>query len=290
VSSALAAERPRGLRLGGAWTLPPLLLVGALFFYPLALIAGQSVHTDAGALSLAGFSGVMSTSLFVSALWHTIEIAVLATAGCVLLGFVMALVLTFVPIPGGRIIARTIDTVIALPTFLVALALTFLYGSAGLLNGAAMHLTGASEPPIDFLYSTAGVVLAEVTVYTPFLMRPLLAAFSLIETAQIEVASSLGAGAWRIIHRVILPAALPALLAGGSLCLLLTVNEFGVVFFIGAKGVITLPLLIYDKAIQEFDYPAACAIAVVNVAVSLALFALYRTFLARFGRHERTGG
>jgi 2-aminoethylphosphonate transport system permease protein len=290
VSTTLAAARPRGLRLGGAWTLPPLLLIGALFFYPLALIAGQSVHTDAGALSLASFAGVMRTSLFINAVWHTVEIAVLATAGCVLLGFVMALVLTFVPIPGGRVLARTIDTVIALPTFLVALALTFLYGSAGLLNGAAMHLTGASEPPIDFLYSTTGVVLAEVTVYTPFLMRPLLAAFSLIETAQIEVASSLGAGAWRIIHRVILPAALPALLAGGSLCLLLTVNEFGVVFFIGAKGVITLPLLVYDKAIQEFDYPAACAIAVVNVAVSLALFALYRTFLARFSRHERTGG
>ena len=31
-------------------------------------------------------------------------------------------------------------------------------------------------------------MLAEVTVYTPFVMRPLLAAFSLIETAQIEVA------------------------------------------------------------------------------------------------------
>ena len=42
--------------------------------------------------------------------------------------------------------------------------------------------------------------------------------------------------------------------------------------FIGAKGVITLPLLVYDKAIQEFDYHAACVIAVVNVGLSLGLF------------------
>ncbi len=76
---------------------------------------------------------------------------------------------------------------------------------------------------------------------------------------------------------------MPALLAGGSLCLLLTVNEFGIVLFIGAKGVITLPLLIYDKAIQEFDYPTACVIAVINIALSLALFALYRHVLARLG-------
>ncbi len=53
--------------------------------------------------------------------------------------------------------------------------------------------------------------------------------------------------------------------------------------FIGAKGVITLPLLIYDKAIQESDYQSACVIAMVNVALSLALFGLYRLAARRLG-------
>ena len=139
-----------------------------------------------------------------------------------------------------------------------------------MLNAALMQARSTcAVPPVDFLYSAWGVVLAEVTVYTPFVLRPLLAAFSLLDPAQIEVASILGARPCRIVRQVILPAALPALLAGGSLCLLLTVNEFGIVLFIGAKGVITLPLLIYDKAIQESDYQAACIIAVVNIALSL---------------------
>jgi 2-aminoethylphosphonate transport system permease protein len=47
--------------------------------------------------------------------------------------------------------------------------------------------------------------------------------------------------------------------------------------------VITLPLLIYDKAIQESDYQTACIIAVVNVVLSLALFGLYRSVARRFG-------
>ena len=230
--------------------MPPLLVVAALFFYPLALIAAQSLTDQSGRLSLATYVEVLGGPLFANALLHTIEIALSATAGCILLGFTLALILSFVPFPGARGVSRLIDTVIALPTFLVALAFTFIYGSAGLLNNALMQALQSSAPPVDFLYSPAGVVLAEVTVYTPFIMRPLLAAFSLIETAQIEVASSLGAGSWRIVRQVILPAAMPALLAGGSLCLLLTVNEFGIVFFIGAKGVITLPLLIYDKAIS----------------------------------------
>ncbi len=284
--SATAANTARPAKLpglGAAWVLPPLLLIGALFFYPLSLIVLQSFTGDDGVRSLAAYGAVLTGPLFVNALWHTIEIAVGATAGCLLLGFVMALLLTFVPFPGGRFIARLIDTFIALPTFLVALAFTFIYGSAGMLNMGLMGITGATEPPVDFLYSVWGVILAEVTVYTPFVIRPLLAAMGLIEVAQIEVASSLGAGAWRIIRQVILPATMPALLAGGSLCLLLTVNEFGVVFFIGAKGVITLPLLVYSKAIEESDYTTACVIAVVNVALSLALYAMYRTLISRFG-------
>jgi 2-aminoethylphosphonate transport system permease protein len=285
-SAALPASGPsaRSANSGaGLWIVPPLLILAGSFFYPLTLVLGEAVLSEAGTLTLQHFGAVFRSGLFQSAVLHTIEIALAASAGCLLLGTILALILTFVPFPGARVLARLIDTFIALPTFLVALAFTFVYGSAGLLNASLMEILGLPLPPLDFLYSAAGVILAEVTVYTPFILRPLLAAFSLIESAQIEVAASLGAGPWRIIRQVILPAALPALLAGGSLCLLLTVNEFGIVLFIGAKGVITLPLLIYDKAIQEFDYTSACVIAVVNIALSLSLYSLYRFVVGRFG-------
>jgi 2-aminoethylphosphonate transport system permease protein len=275
--------RPVPFDAGALWIAPPLLMLGILFFYPLSLIIQQSLTGDDKLFSLANYAMVLASAQFKGALLHTIAIALAASAGCIVLGFTLALILSFVPFPGARALARLIDTFIALPTFLVALAFTFIYGSAGILNMSIMNLTGVPLPPIDFLYSPWGVILAEVTVYTPFVMRPLLAAFSLIETSQIEVASSLGASPWRIIRQIILPAALPALLAGGSLCLLLTVNEFGIVLFIGAKGVITLPLLVYDKAIQEFDYTTACVIAVVNIALSLALYSLYRFTVAQAG-------
>ncbi len=284
MSEAVLARPARPIRVGpAAWTVPPLLLLAALFFYPLSLIVQQAFTGTSGAFSAAGFARVLTTPLFAGALLHTMQIACAATAGCLVLGFGLALVLAFVPFPGAVTVARSIDTVIALPTFLVALAFTFIYGSAGLVNGALVHILQTQEPPLDFLYSRWGVVLAEVTVYTPFVMRPLLAAFSTIDPAQIEVASSLGASAQRIVREIIFPAALPALLAGGSLCLLLTVNEFGIVLFIGAKDVVTLPLLIYDKAIQEFDYGTACVIAVVNMTLSLLLYAVYRTVVGRIG-------
>ena len=275
----VADERPAV----NVWIAPPLLILATLFLFPLALIVRQALGGDAQPLSLAKFASVVASGEFHHAVRNTLTIALSATAGCLVLGFTLSVLIAFTPFPGSRVLARLIDTFIALPTFLVALAFTFIYGSAGMLNESLKSLLNLELPPVDFLYSQWGVILSEVTVYTPFVMRPLLAAFSLIEPAQIEVAASLGARSMRIVSRIIFPAALPALIAGGSLCLLLTVNEFGIVLFIGAKDVITLPLLIYDKAIQQFDYTTACVIAVVNVALSIALYSLYRFVVAYFG-------
>src|ERR1043166_7099619 len=210
-AAAVAAPRPAQVRsLRSLWIAPPLLVLAILFFYPLALIVGQAFNGDEHVFSLSYIGSVLGSVQFQSAFLHTIQISMAATAGCVALGFTLALILSFVPFPGARAVARLVDTFIALPTFLAALAFTFIYGSAGILNMSLMELTGAKLPPVNFLYSAWGVIFAEVTVYTPFIMRPLLAAFSLIEISQIEVASSLGAGPWRIICQVILPAALPA--------------------------------------------------------------------------------
>jgi 2-aminoethylphosphonate transport system permease protein len=283
LAPAQATPAPRFRAPAIAWVVPPLLALAVIFFYPFALIVAQGAAGTANGPAFGVYGRVVSSSLFQSALWHTVEIAIGSSLGCLALGLTLALSLSFAPFPGAQSAARLIDAFIALPTFLMTLAFTFIYGSAGLLNGWLQQTIGLESPPVDFLYSIWGVVLAEVTVYTPFVLRPLLAAFSQLDQSQIEVALSLGARPWRVTREVILPAAIPALLAGGSLCLLLTVNEFGIVLFIGAKGVITLPLLVYGKAIQEGDYTAACAIATINVVLSVCLYTLYRVTLARLG-------
>jgi 2-aminoethylphosphonate transport system permease protein len=248
----------------GAWLLPPLVVLLGFFCYPLVLVAKQSLTSNAGVFGFAAWADVLDSAEFLDAAWRTVTIALGVTAGCVLLGTFLALVVAFVPFPGARVLSRLVDTVLAFPSFLIALAFTFLYGSAGVFG------TGG------FLYSQWGVLLAEITFYTPFVMRPALAAFSQVSSAQMEVAASLGARPGRVLWRVVLPEALPALASGACLTMLLAMNEFGIVLFIGAKDVITLPMLVYTKGIVTFDFPGACVVAVVNVVLSLALYGVYR--------------
>ncbi|MEU6878544.1 2-aminoethylphosphonate ABC transporter permease subunit [Streptomyces sp. NPDC046712] len=260
------------------WALPPVAVLALVFLYPLALVVQESLAPGA-------YAEVFSSAAFREALGTTVWLAVGATVGCLVLGFVLALVIAFVPFPGGKAVSKFIDVFLSFPSFLITLALLFLYGTVGMANGVWTDLTGAESGsgPFQFLTTPWGVLLAEITYFTPFVMRPLLAAFSQMETAQLEVASSLGAKPLRIVRRVILPEALPALAAGGSLVLVMCLNEFGIVLFTGAKGVTTLPMLVYGKAILESDYAAACVVAVVNVAISVGLYGLYRVVSKRVG-------
>ncbi|MFC9079275.1 2-aminoethylphosphonate ABC transporter permease subunit [Streptomyces sp. NPDC057062] len=265
------------------WALPPALLLAAAFLYPLALVVRQSFRPDTGGTSLQPYTDVLGSVAFREALWTTVWLALAATACCLVLGFFLALVIAFVPFPGAKAVARFVDVFLSFPSFLITLALLFLYGTVGMANGLWTEVTGAASGPFRFLTTPWGVLLAEVTYFTPFVMRPLLAAFSQLDTAQVEVAASLGARPGRIVGRVVLPEALPALAAGGGLVLVLCLNEFGIVLFTGAKGVTTLPMLVYSKAILESDYPGACVVAVVNVLVSVGLYGLYRVVSRRAG-------
>lgn len=249
------------------WVLPPLLVVLPVAVYPLLRVFGESATPGK-------WAEVLGSGQFRDALWRTVAIAASSTLGALVLGTFLAVVLAFVSFPGSGLVGRLIDTILALPSFLITLAFTFLYGSAGVLNAAL-------GTEVNFLYTPAGVIAAEITFFTPFVVRPLLAAFALLPRAQLDVAASLGASPLRVLRSVVLPEAWPALMAGGSLVLLLTLNEFGIVLFTGAKGVITLPVLIYTRGIVTFDLPGAAVIATVQVVLSLGLYIAYRMIFAR---------
>ncbi|MEC3954362.1 2-aminoethylphosphonate ABC transporter permease subunit [Nocardia sp. CDC153] len=280
-----APEAPEAREAGRSWrpvlwTLPPVLMVIGMAVYPIVRVLSESTKTKSGR-GVQTWSNVLQEESFRNALWRTVMIAVGSTLGCLVLGTFLAIVLAFVPFPGSQVVGRLIDSVLTLPSFLVTLAFTFLYGTAGAVNALIHQITGGDQPAVNFLSTQWGVILAEVTFFTPFVVRPLLAAFAQLPREQLDVASSLGASPWRVLRQVVMPEAWPALAAGGSLTLLLTLNEFGIVLFTGAKGVLTLPALIYTRGIVTFDLPGAAVLASVQVLLSLSLYLGYRLLFAR---------
>jgi sulfate transport system permease protein len=88
-----------------------------------------------------------------------------------------------------------------------------------------------------------------------------------------EAAATLGASRFRTLRRIILPTLLPPLLTGFALALARAVGEYGSVIFIAGNIPFVseiAPLLIVVK-LQEFNYPAATAVATLMLLISFAL-------------------
>ena len=92
-----------------------------------------------------------------------------------------------------------------------------------------------------------------------------------------EAASSLGAGRWLTVRRVVFPALFPGLLTGFALAFARAVGEYGSVIFIAGNMPMVseiTPLMIITK-LEQYDYTGATAIAVVMLVASfLLLFAI----------------
>ncbi|MEM5371485.1 2-aminoethylphosphonate ABC transporter permease subunit [Paraburkholderia azotifigens] len=271
-----AAAKRRRERLS-QWHLLFLLVVvlGPLVIYPLIRLVllsltgahGLTFHAYSTFFQNPETSGVIGTTLWI----------LFASAGLAsILGVALASLLFFKPFPGARLVTRFLELFVAFPSFLVAFTLIFLYGSQGSVSIGLQRLFHLEAPPLDFLFGIGGVILAEVVFYAPFVVRPTLASFALLDMRLIEAARSLGASGWMVAFRVILPLAWPGIAAGTILCFLLTLNEFGILLVLGSAHLITLPVAIYSSATVDLDLPAAAAGAVVMLAMSLSLYALYR--------------
>ncbi len=283
-TAAAHAAAARRRERAAQWHLVFLIVVvlGPLVIYPLVRLLLLSL-TGAHGLSFAAYAaffgnpetqGVIGTTLWI----------LFASAGLAsLLGVALASILFFKPFPGAKLITRFLELFVAFPSFLVAFTLIFLYGSQGSVSIGLQRLFHLDAPPLNFLFGIGGVILAEVVFYAPFVVRPTLASFATLDMRLVEAAKSLGANGWMVASRVILPIAWPGIAAGTILCFLLTLNEFGILLVLGSAHLITLPVAIYSSATVDLDLPTAAAGAVVMLAMSLSLYALYRRVNRRKG-------
>ncbi|MDR2852143.1 MAG: 2-aminoethylphosphonate ABC transporter permease subunit [Burkholderiaceae bacterium] len=257
-----------------------VFVLAPLALYPLARLILLSV-SDAHGWSLAPYRAFFGHPETWPVLGTTLWILAASAGSASALGVLLASLLFFRPFPGAALLTRFLELYVTFPSFLVAFTLIFLYGSQGSISIALQQLFQLDAPPLDFLFGTGGVVLAQTVFYAPFVVRPTLAAYATLDPRLTEAARSLGANGWRLAWRVIFPLAWPSIAAGIVLCFLLTLNEFGILLVLGSVQVVTLPVAIYTSATVDLDLPAAAAGAAMMLALSLTLYALYRVMNRR---------
>lgn len=242
------------LRLGVPRWIVVVAALGALFILlPLAAMVAQ--------VDWAGFVPLITSPASVDALLLSLRTSLTATAGCLVLGVPMAIVLARVPFRGRRIVRAIVLLPLVLPPVVGGLALLALYGRRGLLGGTA-----------DVAFTTTAVVIAQTFVALPFLVLSLEGALRSAGERYEAVAATLGASPSAVLLRVTLPLVAPAIVSGSILSFARALGEFGATLtFAGSlQGVTrTLPLEIYLQ--RELNPDAAVALSLVLIAVAVVV-------------------
>jgi len=265
-----------------------LLVFGPFILYPLGGLFLLSVRTKSG-VSIDPYLRFFSDPTSLEVIRTSLAIVLASAAVATVVGVALAALLFYLPFRGSAMLVRLMELFVAFPSFLVAFTLIFLYGTQGSVNVFLVETFHLSHAPIDFLYGFGGIVFAEVIYYTPFVVRPTLTALTLIDERVVEAARSLGASPALVARKVVLPMALPGIVAGSILCFLFIMNEFGILLVLGSAKLITLPLSIYSAATVDLDLQAAATQAAVMLVASLSVFIVYRR-VTRAGTRSHARG
>jgi sulfate transport system permease protein len=194
----------------------------------------------------------------------------------------LAWILVRYEFPGRRLLDALIDLPFALPTAVAGIALTALFAPNGWF-GAALATLG-----VKIAYTQWGIAIAMAFTSLPFVVRTVQPVLEDVRPEVEEAAASLGASDWQIFRKVIFPTILPAFIAGCTLAFARCLGEFGAVIFIAGN----LPeqteiaaLLIFIR-LEEYDYPAAAAIASTVLVAALIVLLLANWLQARSQRHN----
>jgi len=200
------------------------------------------------------------------ALWLSLRCTAAALAIIVAVGTPAAYLLATRAFRGKALAVTLIELPLVLPPAVAGIALLASVGPSGLLGGAI------DAAGIQLSLATAGVVVALTFVASPFYVRQAMAAFVSVDRTLLDASRTLGVSEARGFARVMIPTAMPGLVAGGALALGRALGEFGAtLMFAGSfRGITqTAPLAIYDTYATDFD--SALALSAVLVAVSGAI-------------------
>ncbi|MGE8499703.1 MAG: sulfate ABC transporter permease subunit CysT [Pseudomonas sp.] len=215
----------------------------------------------------------------------TISGAFYSTIIAVLIGLLIAWIITRYDFPGRRLVDALVDLPFALPTSVAGLTLATLLVPNGWL-GQYFDMFG-----IKIAYAYPGLLIAMVFTSLPFVVRTVQPVLQSLGNEYEEAAGTLGANKLQIFFYVVLPSLAPALITGASQSFIRSLGEFGAVIMIAGNipfKTEVSSLMIFVR-LQEFNYPAAAAIASVILLASLFLLFGLQILQGRLFKWQRQG-
>ena len=283
----------RGVMKGDAFVVSAIsllvFLVAVFVFYPISSMFAGSVQDFDGSFNPDGFirnmqdPGIWSLNCVIGGArcgvaWRTLWLAIMTGLGSTLLGLAFALVATRTRFPYKKGLRLLTILPIITPPFVIGLALTLLFGRAGVITQGLSDLFGVE--PGRWLYGLTGIWIAQVLSFTPIAFLVLIGVVEGVSPSMEEASTTLRADRWRTFRRVSLPLMKPGLANAFLIGFIESMADFGNPLVLGGSHGVLSTEIFFAVVGSQNDPSRAAVLAMVLLVFTLSAFLAQRVWLS----------
>lgn len=283
----------RGVMKGDAFVVSAIamliILVAIFVFYPVGSMFVGAFQAFDGSFNPDGFitniqdPSVWSLSCLVvgdrcGVAWRTLWLAIMTASGATLLGLCFALVATRTRFPFKKGLRLLTILPIITPPFVVGLALTLLFGRAGVVTQTLASVFGTE--PGRWLYGLTGIWIAQVLSFTPISFLVLIGVVEGVSPSMEEASQTLRADRWRTFWRVSLPLMKPGLANAFLIAFIESMADFGNPMVLGGSHGVLSTEIFFAVVGSQNDPSRAAVLAMILLFFTMSAFIAQRFWLA----------
>ena len=214
--------------------------------------------------------------LYFQVLLHSLNMALIATLACLVLGYPFAWFLVRLP----RRVRPLLLFLLIVPFWTNSLiriyGLKIFLSTKGYMNAFLLWL-GIIDDPIRIMFTPAAVIIGLVYILLPFMVMPLYSSIEKLDKPLLEAAKDLGASRLQTFIRIIIPLTMPGIIAGCLLVMLPAMGLFYVSDLMGGAKNLLIGNVIKSQFLNIRDWPFGAATSItLTVVMGLMLLVYWR--------------
>ncbi len=267
-AATLGSRASRGrARSIAVLTGPAYLWLALTVFLPLSAMLYFSFLSDVpigervAVLTLENYAAFFDKAFYRTLMLRSFRLGAEVTFYCFLFGF-----------PCAYLLAKTVKgrwrealfLLVILPFWSNALVRIFSWTMVLRGNGVLERLVNWIVPdygPLNLMFTYPAIVVGLVHSYLPYMILTCYLSLEAIDDSLIEAARSLGARRLTVLRRLILPLALPGILAGAILIFVPVVGSFMEPRILGGRAGTFIGTIIEDQFTAVFNWPLGAALS-----------------------------
>ena len=245
---------------------PFFLWIFLLIFLPHMGMISLSLREKVGIreyeFGFANYIEFAKEPIYWNTLLRTGSMSLLVTALTLLIGFPIAYYIAKIAgskIRGGLFLICLIPLWVS--DLIRAFGWTLLLRESGVISSTLLWI-GIINEPIEFLYNDITVIVGLVYTVILFMIVPLVSTLDGMDNSLIEAGYNLGGSRTTVFCRIIVPYAMPGIVAGSIVVFMLTAGSYLTPILLGGKNSSWFTEQIYDQFITRFNWESGAAFGI----------------------------